>query len=54
VSADFFPGEGKIFQRGKNILLALKTPKKILFSSKIAKTYYFGQPGEGCSKDKKP
>jgi len=47
-SADFFPGEGKIFQGGggKNILFALKTPKNILFSSKKkSKTYYFGRPG---------
>jgi hypothetical protein len=39
-SADFFPGEGKVFQGGNNILFALKMPKNIQFSFK--KTYYFG------------
>jgi len=41
-SADFFSGEGKIFQvGGKNILFALKTPKNILFSSKKVKNILF-------------
>ena len=39
-SADFFPGEGKIFHWPKKHL------KKILFSSKkVKKTYYFDRPG---------
>jgi len=41
-SADFFPGEGKIFQGGgKNILFDEKTPKKLLFSSKKCKNILF-------------
>ncbi len=45
-SADFFPGEGKIFQGGQKHTICLKAPKNILFSSKkVKKTYYFGRPG---------
>jgi len=44
-SADFFPGEGKIFQGGgKNILFAQKTLKKIFSTKKFEKhTILVGQ-----------
>jgi hypothetical protein len=44
-SADFFPGEGKILW-GQKHTICTKTPKKILFSSKIFEKHtIFGQPG---------
>jgi len=46
-SADFFPGEGKIFQGGKSYYLPKKPPKNILFFSKKVKkhTILAGQGG---------
>ena len=44
-----FPGEGKIFQEGQNILFALKTPKTYYFPLKKVKkkTILAGQGGPG-------
>jgi len=46
-SADFFPGEGKIFQGGgqKHTICPKNTKKDTIFVLKSQKTYYFGQPG---------
>ena len=48
-SADFFPGEGKIFQEGQKHTICLKNTKKVtIFLEKSRKTYYFGRPGGGA------
>ena len=49
-SADFFPGEGKIFQGwvgAKTCYLSKKHLKDTIFFKKSRKTYYFGRPEGG-------
>ncbi len=48
-SADFLPGEGKVFHRGKDIILAKNTPKRGYFSQRSRKNTIFGLGGKSHS-----